>query len=120
MWAKNLTGIEIERLRMPWRNDVNKTDSGVYVMRHMETFLGNKMSEFRSGLKIRSKKQIKFLRAKYCASIMTAEYNDHNVDNIEAATAYYKKICDDKGHVDIENYVLTYQPPPNDQQPVAS
>lgn len=120
MWAKNLTGIEIERLRMAWRNDVNKKDCGVYMMRHMETFLGTKLSEFKSSLRLRSKKQLRFLRAKYCAAILTAKYNDHNVDNIEAATTYYKQVCDEKGHIDIENFVMTYQTSLTDQQPAAS
>lgn len=32
---------EVRLLSMKWKNNVNKHDCGVYVMRHMDTYTGN-------------------------------------------------------------------------------
>lgn len=70
--------------------------------------MGTKLKEWESGLKKWSKKQLRILRAKYCAAILSAENNDHNVDNIEAVREYVLK-CNEGGLVDIETFVATYQ-----------
>lgn len=106
--ARQLMAAPIERMRMPWRNEFNTTDCGVYAMRHMETYMGTKLKEWECGLKKRSKKQLRFLRAKFCAAILSAENNDHNVDNILAAKEYVLK-CNEGGPIDIETFVATYQ-----------
>lgn len=36
-----ISAYEIVLLEMPWKNRTNKTDCGVYAMRHMETYKGN-------------------------------------------------------------------------------
>lgn len=32
-----------ERLEMPWRTKSNNVDCGIFAMRHMETYCGNKL-----------------------------------------------------------------------------
>ncbi|KNA20687.1 hypothetical protein SOVF_050180, partial [Spinacia oleracea] len=36
-----ISAYEIVLLEMPWKNRTNKTDCGVYAMRHMEIYKGN-------------------------------------------------------------------------------
>lgn len=95
---------------MPGQSEINKTDSGIYVMRHMETYMGNKVKNWDAGFKQQLKKQMRFLRAKYYASILSSEQNDHNVDNIYTATAHYKQSGGPHA-IDVEEFVMNYQPP---------
>lgn len=88
-------------------------------MRHMETYMGTKVNNWDAGFKKRSKKQMRFLRAKYCAAILSAEQNDHSVDNIDAATANYKRRCVSEA-IDVEKFVMNYQPPQVDKPPLSS
>lgn len=37
-------GLMPKRMQMPWRDFKNKSDYGVYLMRHMETFVGQGVS----------------------------------------------------------------------------
>lgn len=67
---------------MPWRNETNKIDSGVYGMLHMETYMGQKMRDWNCGLKQRSEKHMRFLRVKYCKALLTSENNNHSADNV--------------------------------------
>lgn len=77
-------------------------------MRHMETYMGTKLKEWDCGLKKRSKKQLRFLRVKYCTSLLAAEHNGHNEDNIIAAKEHYERSCA-SGPIDVEMIVATYQ-----------
>lgn len=70
--------------------------------------MGTKLKEWECGLKKRSKKQLRFLWAKYCAAILSAENNDHNVDNIEAAREYVLK-CNEGGPIGSKKFLATYQ-----------
>lgn len=108
--ADNVKSCTIRRLRTPWQSDINKTDCGIYVMRHMETYMGTKANEWDTGLKKRSKKQMWFLRAKYCADILSVVHNGHNVDNIQAATEHFKQ-CSREGVIDVEKFLMNYVPP---------
>nr|KAJ0227372.1 hypothetical protein LSAT_V11C100031940 [Lactuca sativa] len=45
------------RLEMPWRTINNSIDCGVFTMRHMETYMGGSMNEFKVGFKNESSAQ---------------------------------------------------------------
>lgn len=100
-------GAVIERLKMPCRNEENKVDCAMYAMRHMETYMGQKVKDWKIGLKNNSIKQLRFLRGKYCRALLTSEVNDLNEDNIKNATTYYSLACE-QGPVDVEKLVIEY------------
>nr|KAJ0228453.1 hypothetical protein LSAT_V11C100010090 [Lactuca sativa] len=75
MADKNLTPI---RLIMPWRTVYNKKDCGVFAMRHMESYFGEKGSKWKCGLPKEGTSQEKILeklRMKYTTTILTSEIN---------------------------------------------
>ncbi|CAI9297950.1 unnamed protein product [Lactuca saligna] len=66
------------RLEMPWRTINNHIDCGVFTMRHMETYMGGRMNEFKVMFKNESSAQddqLVKLRTKYLYKIITHEYN---------------------------------------------
>ncbi|KAH6827979.1 alpha carbonic anhydrase 2 [Perilla frutescens var. hirtella] len=100
--AKLMTGLQtltkevseniksMNRLQMPWRNSTNQTDCGVFVMHHMETYMGDAVRNWRSGLRAKNEMQLKYLRIKYCAAILTAECNIHRQRNIRDSRLYFR------------------------------
>ncbi|KAH6834412.1 hypothetical protein C2S53_004542 [Perilla frutescens var. hirtella] len=101
--AKTVTLIErnlrkMQRLKMPWRNDTNKVDCGIYTMRHMETYKGGSLRHWNFGLTSDNAKQMKYLRAKYCAAILNAESNIHKERIMADASLYYRATCGDGPH----------------------
>ena len=84
---------QITRMKMPWRDTKNKYDCGIYVMRHMETYRGGGLKTWRSGLKKSNDRQLKFLRAKYCAAIINADSNTLKDQHLKSANLFYRKSC---------------------------
>ncbi|CAH1430765.1 unnamed protein product [Lactuca virosa] len=52
-----LEGVELERVNMNWRTRDNHVDYGVFCMRHMETYMGDKTLNWTCGLPKESKQQ---------------------------------------------------------------
>nr|KAJ0195054.1 hypothetical protein LSAT_V11C700375380 [Lactuca sativa] len=95
------------RLTMPWRKIYNKVDSGVFAMRHMESYFGEKGSKWKCGLPKEGGSQEKImekLRMKYAATILTSEINTKRDDVLKAAYEYQK--VDQK----IRGTMLLYMP----------
>ncbi|KAH6798821.1 Rhodanese/Cell cycle control phosphatase superfamily protein [Perilla frutescens var. frutescens] len=95
----------MQKLQMPWQNDTNKVDCGIYVMRHMETYKGNVMRNWKSGLKVDNPRQMKFLRAKYCGAILDANSNKLREGILAEATFHYAASSED-GLVNVNEIVL--------------
>nr|KAJ0209832.1 hypothetical protein LSAT_V11C400163580 [Lactuca sativa] len=55
--AEMFSHVMPHRLEMPWRKINNSTDCGVFTMRHMETYMGGSMNEFKAGFKNESSAQ---------------------------------------------------------------
>nr|KAJ0228084.1 hypothetical protein LSAT_V11C100007160 [Lactuca sativa] len=76
--AEMFSHVMPHRLEMPWRTINNNIDCGVFTMRHMETYMGGSMKEFKAGFKNESSAQddqLVKLRTKYLYKIVTHEYN---------------------------------------------
>ncbi|KAL3630673.1 hypothetical protein CASFOL_023657 [Castilleja foliolosa] len=84
-----LSNLNYDRLKMTWRDDKNKVDCGVYVMRHMETYMGGSLRGWKSGLSKNNSRQMKALRAKYAATILGSDMNIHRVRVVSEAKKYY-------------------------------
>lgn len=77
---------------MKWQTDGNDQDCAIFVMRHMEMFMGN--TKFDSGLTYESKKQqdqLWTLRKKYLAKILLCDMNV-NKSMVIAECAEFAKI----------------------------
>lgn len=68
--------VPTERLEMPWRDNTNKVDCGIFTMRHMETYFGNGLTDWESQLRKEDSKQIANMRVKYCHSIIDNSWNE--------------------------------------------
>nr|KAJ0218877.1 hypothetical protein LSAT_V11C300140660 [Lactuca sativa] len=76
--AEMFSHVMPHRLEMPWRTINKHIDCGVFTMRHMETYMGGSMNEFKVGFKNESSAQddqLVKLRTKYLYKIVTHEYN---------------------------------------------
>lgn len=83
--GRQMMAVTIERLKMPWRDETNKIDCGIYTMRHMETYMGQKAKDWKIGLGQNAFKQLRYLRIKYCKTLLTAEINNQRDEIIKAA-----------------------------------
>ncbi|KAL8189147.1 hypothetical protein R6Q57_028713 [Mikania cordata] len=80
-----------KRLSMPWRTLNNSADCGVFAMRHMETFKGTSVKEWKCGLTSESdkqQKQLNDLRIKYLAKILLSDINIHKGEVVSEVRAY--------------------------------
>ncbi|KAL8245943.1 hypothetical protein R6Q59_007159 [Mikania micrantha] len=80
-----------KRLSMPWRTLNNSVDCGVFAMRHMETFKGTSVKEWKCGLTAESdeqQRQLNDLRIKYLAKILLSDINIHKVQVVSEMRAY--------------------------------
>ncbi|KAK6162772.1 hypothetical protein DH2020_002613 [Rehmannia glutinosa] len=64
------------RLCMPWRDTTNKVDCGIYVMRHMESYMGGGTKGWDCGLEKNNASQLSNLRTKYSAAIILHHSNE--------------------------------------------
>ncbi|KAI3717572.1 hypothetical protein L1987_69274 [Smallanthus sonchifolius] len=59
----------VKRFEMPWRTTVNNKDCGIFMMRHMETYMGEEEKAWQCGFGVEpenvQEKQIEDLRRKY-------------------------------------------------------
>ncbi|XP_057775437.1 uncharacterized protein LOC130994411 [Salvia miltiorrhiza] len=62
-------------MHIKWGDFKNINDTGVYMMRHMETFMGESSALWTCGLAPKLKKQLNLLRVRYCASLLGWDKN---------------------------------------------
>ncbi|KAK9068981.1 hypothetical protein SSX86_013097 [Deinandra increscens subsp. villosa] len=76
--ASKIKGSEIKCLQMPWMDTDNFVDSGVYVMRHMETFEGTEVRYWKCLLSnegMTRQMELNDLRRKYVAKMVLHDIN---------------------------------------------
>ncbi|KAL8258449.1 hypothetical protein R6Q59_030490 [Mikania micrantha] len=67
------------KLKLPWATKKNVTDCGVFVMRHMEMYMGKGAKSFDCGFSknhFKRTSQIKTLRKKYATRILLSDANN--------------------------------------------
>ncbi|XP_057800130.1 uncharacterized protein LOC131015725 [Salvia miltiorrhiza] len=62
-------------VNIKWGDAKNINDTGVYMMRHMETFMGEATSLWACGLAPKLRKQLNLLRVRYCATLVMWDKN---------------------------------------------
>lgn len=86
-FVRNMPAI---RLQMPWRDTLNTQDCGVFAMRHMESYEGQRVKDWDCGLRKGDKSQLKQLRMHYLWTLATYEFNKHRDTNMERAIEFEK------------------------------
>lgn len=76
-------------------------------MRHMETYKGEKVNDWKCGLKKNSLKQLMFLRAKYCRTFLNTDLNDINLDNVSASSKHFQ-LASKNGDIDVVKLLESY------------
>ena len=105
--CKTISNAKIQRFKMPWRTSENVEDCGVFLMRHMETYKGEREGCWNCGLKKSSSGVLQSLRAKYCSALMLANNSHRSFKNKQVTEAYYKE--ESNSHViDVEKMIATY------------
>ncbi|XP_065871994.1 uncharacterized protein [Euphorbia lathyris] len=73
---KQMCAYKVQILRMKWRSNNNHNDCGIFLLKHMETYIGQSVKEWNIGLTKNSKgKDFRNLRIFYCWSILLNPIN---------------------------------------------
>ncbi|KNA13046.1 hypothetical protein SOVF_120210 [Spinacia oleracea] len=79
-----LTEYNVRIIEMPWRNNKNNTDCGIYTMKHMETY--HAKERWGCSLEPDNDDILKQLRLKYSAEIISCKKNQKKADvNVKAS-----------------------------------
>ncbi|XP_019156988.1 PREDICTED: uncharacterized protein LOC109153589 [Ipomoea nil] len=78
-------GLESKRLQMAWRDSKNQIDCGVFMMRHTETFLGQRVLDWDCGLVKGDSTILHKLRMRYMRELVLCEHNVHRSTNLSRA-----------------------------------
>ncbi|XP_042001592.1 uncharacterized protein LOC121750944 [Salvia splendens] len=84
--------LKIRHMTLPWQNDTNKVDCGVYVMRHMETYMGGPVRNWNSGLAKNGTEAFIKLRAKYTEALFVGETNKKPFQTFSMIQQKFQKI----------------------------
>ena len=98
----------IQRLKMSWRTTENVYDSGVYLLRHLEVYMGEREGHWNCGLSTRNKGVLQYLRAKYNRVLMVAQNNHSALLNKAGASKHYEK-DNEKMKIDVEKMIANYR-----------
>ena len=86
--------LEPKKLVLAWRTTKNKSDCGVFAMRHMESYFGEVApSKWKMGLGKEGPAQerlLEKLRKKYAAMILLSELNTNRENVLDLALKYHE------------------------------
>ncbi|XP_057777600.1 uncharacterized protein LOC130996090 [Salvia miltiorrhiza] len=81
-------------VKIKWADRGNTIESGVYLMRHLETFMGDGTQAWKCDVSSKRPQQFTRMRIRYCASILTWESNEVS-DVANKASDNFKEMCED-------------------------
>ncbi|KAL1536350.1 RING-type E3 ubiquitin transferase [Salvia divinorum] len=105
--SKSVINAQIERIKLQWMTEPNKEDCGVYLMRHLETYMGQNGHEWNCGLTRTNTGVLQMMRAKYCSALMLADKNDVRDENKLKVSRYYALSSKFK-KIDVEKMITNY------------
>ena len=99
-----------EVLEFKWKINGVTEDIGVYAMRHMETYMGTKVNNWKCDLTNKPSKAFQLLRAKF---VTTMVYSNENkvIDYMMRTTTSHMEEARNKGTVDVEKMVANFPKP---------
>ena len=86
--------LQPEDIATPWKTIENSTDCGIFAMRHMETYKGGGIGNWRCGFKkegIQQRAQISRLRRRYARKMLMSPINTHRI-NVDGQIRGYMKL----------------------------
>lgn len=89
-------------LQMHWQTRDNSDDCGIFVMRHMETYMGTHVNQWTTGLHTESvlqKRQLEKLRIIYCHHMLTSPLNERREENLDDVRKFKKEHKSEKKKV---------------------
>ncbi|KAL8247695.1 hypothetical protein R6Q59_008911 [Mikania micrantha] len=78
---KKIVNLKPKKLEMPWQTEKNFVDCGIFAMRHMETYMGKEIKEWKEDCAIleessgKQNEQLLDLRYKYLSKILLSDIN---------------------------------------------
>ncbi|KAJ9565598.1 hypothetical protein OSB04_001564 [Centaurea solstitialis] len=91
--AESFASVEPRLVEMKWRTKSNYVDCGVFLMRHMETYMGGGARGWFVGLPTEAeghKKALEILRIKYTWKLLLGEYNQFKDDIKREIDKFYE------------------------------
>nr|GMD45670.1 zinc finger BED domain-containing protein RICESLEEPER 2-like [Ipomoea batatas] len=76
------------RLRMSWRESKNNIDSGVFAMRHMETYVGQSIASWDCGIRSGDARCVREMRVKLMSDLLLFHNNTHRLPNVNAVGGF--------------------------------
>ncbi|WCJ29448.1 hypothetical protein M5689_011083 [Euphorbia peplus] len=70
-FSKNVSRYKITSLELKWQSFIKDTDAGLLMMKHMESYVGQKDSEWDIGLQVDNVDALNKLRIDYCWQMIT-------------------------------------------------
>ncbi|KAL1545323.1 hypothetical protein AAHA92_22064 [Salvia divinorum] len=95
-----INGCEIRTIDMSWQGFGGKDDAAIFLMRHMETYMGPNVKDWPTGLANISLKILQNLRGKYCKALLTTSFNYHSVEINNCEKKYFKDNKEKKAKID--------------------
>ncbi|KAL6573151.1 hypothetical protein OROMI_012767 [Orobanche minor] len=93
--AKLLEKSTLEIPAIKWGDRHNLVDSGVYLVRHIETLMGDISTKWSCGLSSKCDKQLVLLRIHYCAALINWSNNIVKDSILENTDTHFRKVCAD-------------------------
>ncbi|KAL2922061.1 cAMP-dependent protein kinase catalytic subunit alpha [Bienertia sinuspersici] len=82
---EEICNFKTKTLKMKWMSNDNYDDCGIYLLKHKETYHGEKDIEWENELQLNNVDQMKKLRVEYCGKIMSHKENkEHHSMQIKA------------------------------------
>ncbi|KAH6762241.1 hypothetical protein C2S52_019674 [Perilla frutescens var. hirtella] len=103
--ATGLTNAECNRLDLPCRGNPNNFDCWVYVMRHMKTYMGEGLKNWKCGLRANGTVLLMKTRVRYVAEILSTKINLMKERNMKESGLYYR-VSNEDGTVNIDKLLL--------------
>nr|GLL33432.1 uncharacterized protein LOC109155335 [Ipomoea trifida] len=90
--AVQVRRLKPKRMQMSWRDGTVPEDSGIYTMRHMESYLGQGVSGWECGLVKGDRNIVNDLRKKFMHDILVSNINTHKHSVIQCALEYDRNL----------------------------
>ncbi|XP_042049708.1 uncharacterized protein LOC121795270 isoform X2 [Salvia splendens] len=103
--ADLIRGCTTHVVAMPWRNNLSIMEDGMYVMRHLETYFGEKDKDWDCGLTAKGSKSLEMFRIKFARVLLTSPYNVRGAANQKQATKFWR---DKPKNFNFEKWVENY------------
>ena len=76
---------------MPWRKNDPSVETGVYIMRHMETYFGGRDKDWQCGFSANGTKNLEIYRMKVANALLSSTHNSERDTNVSYAAKFWKE-----------------------------